>query len=154
MCCCLRGYSQRQAEHGVAEPCILLHRLCIKLGRRCEAVPQNPAPAQASDLAEAVGSRNCIVCHGMEMTGLPQATARGFSAHSLCFSCLIAQWDAVAQACPQTNVVARKMENSSAQALELDSKAAAALATHRHEEGDSLLSKLFYSSVGNARKHR
>jgi len=36
-----------------------------------EAVLQNPTPAQAADLAKAAGSRNCIVCHGMQTTGLP-----------------------------------------------------------------------------------
>lgn len=97
-----------------------------------------------------------MVWRWRDCLSLLQATSWGFSAHSLCFSSPIAEWDAVAWAnvCPQNNVAARKMKNSGAQALELDSKATAALATHSHKEGDSLLSKPFYSSVRNAKKHR
>lgn len=95
----------------------------------------------------------------MRMAGLPQpeqVTAQGFNAHSALFSSPIAQRDAetLAQVCTQVNAAGSKMISSSAQALESNSKATATLASHRHKEGDSLLSKLFSTSVGNTEKHR
>lgn len=60
----------------------------------------------------------------------------------------------MAQVRHKINVAGSKIISSRAQALESNSEATAALASHRYKEGDSLLSKLFSTSVGNAEKHR
>lgn len=134
----------------VAESCIVLHCLCVKLGRRWQGCSSNSNPSTSSRPGRGCWQQKLHCVPWYEGDGAALACHRQ-SIRLQCSLPLLQQPRSSVQCCgistrmSSTNAVARKMKNSRAQALESDSKATAALGTHSHKEGDSLLSMLVYT---------